>query len=86
MVQYDHEGYAMTLKELRKEKGLTQAACAKVVGVPMRTYARYEADEGRKDTIKSVSYTHLDVYKRQSTTSPRAPARRRVSATASTNC
>ena len=42
----------MTLKELRKEKGLTQAACAKVVGVPMRTYARYEADEGRKDTIK----------------------------------
>ena len=42
----------MTLKELRKEKGLTQAACAKVVGVPMRTYIRYEADEGRKDTIK----------------------------------
>lgn len=52
MVQYDHGGYAMTLKELRKEKGLTQAACAKVVGVPMRTYARYEADEGRKNTIK----------------------------------
>ena len=45
MVQYDHGGYAMTLKELRKEKGLTQAACAKVVGVPMRTYVRYEADE-----------------------------------------
>lgn len=42
----------MTLKELRKEKGLTQAACAKVVGVPMRTYVRYEADEGRRDTIK----------------------------------
>ena len=42
----------MTLKELRIEKGLTQAACAKVVGIPMRTYVRYESDEGRKDTIK----------------------------------
>ena len=42
----------MTLKELRKEKGLTQAACAKVVGVPVRTYVRYETDEGRADTLK----------------------------------
>ena len=42
----------MTLKELRIEKGLTQAACAKAVGIPMRTYVRYESDEGRKDTIK----------------------------------
>ena len=42
----------MTLKELRKEKGLTQAAAAKVVGVPMRTYVRYESDEKKKETIK----------------------------------
>ncbi len=42
----------MTLKELRKEKGLTQAAAAKVVGVPMRTYVRYESDESKKETIK----------------------------------
>lgn len=42
----------MTLKELRKEKGLTQEACAKVVGVPLRTYIRYESDEGRRDNIK----------------------------------
>ena len=42
----------MTLKELRKEKGLTQAAAAKVVGVPMRTYVRYESDENKKETIK----------------------------------
>ena len=42
----------MTLKELRKEKGLTQAACAKVVGVPLRTYIRYESDEGRRNNIK----------------------------------
>ena len=42
----------MTLKELRKEKGLTQAACAKVVGVPVRTYVRYETDERRAGTLK----------------------------------
>ena len=42
----------MTLKELRKEKGLTQAAAAKVVGVPMRTYVRYESDESKKESIK----------------------------------
>ena len=42
----------MTLKELRIEKGLSQAACAEVVGVPLRTYVRYESDEGRRDTIK----------------------------------
>ena len=42
----------MTLKELRKEKGLTQAGAAKVVGVPMRTYVRYESDENKKETIK----------------------------------
>lgn len=46
------EELAMTLKELRIEKGLTQAACAKAIGIPMRTYVRYESDEGRKDTIK----------------------------------
>lgn len=42
----------MTLKELRKEKGLTQEACAKVVGGPLRTYIRYESDEGRRNNIK----------------------------------
>ncbi len=42
----------MTLKELRTEKGLTQEACAKVVGVPLRTYIRYESDEGRRNNIK----------------------------------
>ena len=42
----------MSLKELRKEKGLTQEACAKVVGVPLRTYIRYESDEGRRNNIK----------------------------------
>ena len=42
----------MTLKELRIEKGLSQAACAKAVGLPLRTYVRYETDEGRRDSVK----------------------------------
>ena len=32
----------MTLKELRKKAGLTQKACAEMIGVPYRTYIRYE--------------------------------------------
>ena len=42
----------MTIKQLRIEKGLTQAQCAEFLGVPMRTYTRYENDEGRAGTIK----------------------------------
>ena len=42
----------MTLKELRIEKGLTQLACAHVLGVSHRTYIRYEADESKKNTLK----------------------------------
>ena len=34
----------MTLKELRKKKKLTQAACAKYLGIPLRTYQNYETD------------------------------------------
>ncbi len=42
----------MTLKELRIQKGLTQRECAKFLGVPFRTYCRYEADGAREGTIK----------------------------------
>ena len=34
----------MTLKELRKTKKLTQAECAKYLGIPLRTYQNYETD------------------------------------------
>ncbi len=34
----------MTLKELRKEKKLTQIECAKYLGIPIRTYQNYETD------------------------------------------
>ena len=42
----------MTLKQLRINKGLTQKECAIFLGVPIRTYVRYENDESKSDTIK----------------------------------
>lgn len=42
----------MTLKQLRKEKGLSQVVCAEYLNIPVRTYKRYEADESRIDRIK----------------------------------
>lgn len=42
----------MTLKELRKEKKLTQRECAKYLGVPIRTYQNYEADINKINSIK----------------------------------
>lgn len=42
----------MTLKELRKTKKLTQAACAKYLGIPLRTYQNYETDITKVGSIK----------------------------------
>ena len=42
----------MTLKELRKTKKLTQAACAKYLGIPLRTYQNYETDTSKVGSIK----------------------------------
>lgn len=42
----------MTLKQLRKEKGLSQVACAEYLQIPVRTYKRYEADESKINHIK----------------------------------
>ena len=44
----------MTLKELRKQKKLTQIECAKYLGIPLRTYQNYETDEAKFNTIKYV--------------------------------
>ena len=41
----------MTLKERRKQSGLTQEECAKLLGVPRRTYQNYENDESKKTTV-----------------------------------
>lgn len=42
----------MTLKDLRKEKGLTQVSCAEYLGIPIRTYKRYESNENSISRIK----------------------------------
>lgn len=42
----------MTLKELRASKGLTQKEAAAMAAVPLRTYARYENDSEKADSIK----------------------------------
>ena len=42
----------MTLKELRRQKKLTQAECAKYLGIPLRTYQNYETDAAKADSMK----------------------------------
>ena len=42
----------MTLKEIRKQNGLTQKEAAKLIVIPYRTYIRYEENEGYKDSYK----------------------------------
>ena len=42
----------MTIKQLRMEKGLTQVACAEHLGIPVRTYKRYESNEEKINQIK----------------------------------
>lgn len=45
-------GDKMTLKQLRKQKNLTQAECAKYLGIPVRTYQNYETDESKTASMK----------------------------------
>lgn len=42
----------MTLRELRKIKGITQKEAASYVGVPLRTYCNYENDPVKQTGIK----------------------------------
>ncbi len=41
-----------TLKELRREKGMTQKACASYLGVPLRTFASYENNPAKAQSVK----------------------------------
>lgn len=53
----------MTLKELRKQKQLTQAECAAYLKVPVRTYQNYENDATKQDSLKySYMFQELDRY------------------------
>ena len=42
----------MTLKELRKSKGLTQIAAAKYLGIALRTYQNYESNINKQKGIQ----------------------------------
>ena len=42
----------MKLKDMRKQKKLTQYECAAYLGIPLRTYQNYENDEHKKDSLK----------------------------------
>ncbi len=42
----------MKLRDLRRQKGLTQHACAQYLGVPLRTYQNYEVDEKKETSFK----------------------------------
>ena len=42
----------MSLKELRTQYGLTQQECADIVGIPLRTYVRYEKGEYGESSVK----------------------------------
>lgn len=42
----------MTLRELRKNKGITQQQAADFVGMPLRTYSNYENDSKKQNSIK----------------------------------
>lgn len=42
----------MVLKEIRNKYGITQKKAAFLIGVPYRTYVRYEEDESKQDKYK----------------------------------
>ena len=42
----------MTIRELREKLGLTQKQCAEKLGIPRRTYERYENLPNRRGTFK----------------------------------
>lgn len=49
----------MNLKELRKSSGLTQPEAADLVGVPFRTYCRYEDEPNYVGTFKYNQFMKL---------------------------
>ena len=42
----------MILRELRKNKGITQKAAAEYIGMPLRTYCDYENDPSKQSSMK----------------------------------
>lgn len=53
----------MTLKELRSSKGLTQAQCAKYLGMSARNYQNYERSDANTETAKyNAIYKKVEAY------------------------
>ena len=46
----------MSIKQLRKEKGLTQSECAEFLKIPLRSYKRYESSEYK---LKNTTYGYI---------------------------
>ena len=68
----------MRLRDLREDHDLTQKELGEAINLPQRTYSSYETGNRMIPpevlcaladfygvSVDSVSYTHLDVYKRQ---------------------
>lgn len=49
----------MTIRQMRTCNGLTQAKCADYLGIPLRTYKRYESDESKIPAAKNRYITEL---------------------------
>ena len=49
----------MTLKETRLNYRLTQTQASSIVGVPLRTYRRYETDEDYGDELKRSKFIDI---------------------------
>lgn len=46
----------MSIKQLRKEKGLTQEKCAEYLQIPLRSYKRYESNEYK---LNHITYGYI---------------------------
>jgi len=46
----------MSIKQIRKEKGLTQEQCANYLNIPLRSYKRYEVNE---DTVNPIKHQYI---------------------------
>ena len=57
------EADKMTIEEARKQKGMSRREVSEWLEIPYRTLSNWET--GVRSCPHSVSYTHLDVYKRQ---------------------
>ena len=61
--------FGIKLAKLRENKRLSQSQLAARLGITKSMVSAYE-NSARMPSYAAVSYTHLDVYKRQDCTSP----------------